>query len=113
MEFNNIWKTGDVGAVPKIFKEDYKDWNLLFGGVREGRQPFSDMIKMVFKVRLCSSWWPTSHHARLDCAPASISMPIHSETAALHIFLNDAVSDVGQWAPCTGPGWPMKAAVAL
>ena len=50
MEFNNIWKTGDVGAVSKIFKEDYKDWNLLFGGVRQGRQPFSEMIKMVFKV---------------------------------------------------------------
>ena len=52
VEFNNIWKTGDVGAVSKIFKEDYKDWNLLFGGVREGRQPFSEMIKMVFKVGL-------------------------------------------------------------
>eukprot|EP00891_Asterochloris_glomerata_P007219 jgi/Astpho2/7219/Aster-01532 len=72
VEFNNIWKTGDVGAVPKIFKEDYKDWNLLFGGVREGRQPFSEMIKMVFK-----SWRPQENKSDIAVTPDSNKAFIH------------------------------------
>lgn len=63
--FAGIWATGDPSAVDSIMHPDVKDENVLFGGVKHGRQAFKDTIVATFK-----SWSPKTTHNDIAVTPS-------------------------------------------